>query len=85
MFLEDSIVGGGRFPVYPAESLHPHNIAFLLVGIIKGLGGYCYGEEGSTYLSSYLMVPGLQACTPRVVPLSFGILVRDSKGLHWPI
>ena len=28
---------------------------------------------------------GFQACTPRVVPLGFRILVRDPRRLHWVI
>ena len=28
---------------------------------------------------------GVQACTPRVVPLGFGILLREPRGLLWPI
>ena len=28
---------------------------------------------------------GFQACTPRIVSLGFGILLRDPRGLHWLI
>ena len=31
------------------------------------------------------VVQGFQACTPRVVPLDFGILFRESRGQHWLI
>ena len=27
----------------------------------------------------------VQACTPKVVPVGFGNLLRDCRGLHWPV
>ena len=33
----------------------------------------------------FLLFQGVQACMPRVAPLGFGILLKEPRGLHWPI
>ena len=52
----------------------------LFLGRVKGFGVKTW--------DSGMIGPrnqGLQACTPMVAPLGFGILLRDPRGLHWLI
>ena len=49
---------------------------------MKGGGVGCLNQSSSFRVQNVGI--GFQACTPRVVPSGLGILLRDSRGLHWP-